>query len=93
MPLIRSVHRAPTLLAALAILGCNVPGEPVLRNEDDVPPAVVSTNPADGATGVDPELTFEATFDAPLDPRTIRGGFRLVQSTDSADPCATGTEV
>ncbi|MCI0495995.1 Ig-like domain-containing protein, partial [candidate division KSB1 bacterium] len=31
------------------------------------PFVVVSTNPADGATAVDPNLTFEITFSAPLD--------------------------
>ncbi len=44
---------------------------------DITPPAVVSTNPADGATNRPRTLGIEVVFDEPIDPSTLEAGFVL----------------
>lgn len=41
---------------------------------DDADPAVVATEPADGATGVDPRDSLVVRFSEPLDPATVQRG-------------------
>ncbi len=50
-----------------------------------VPPQVIATSPADGATGVSPAAAVAATFSRPLDPATVTiAGFGLVRISDGA---------
>lgn len=53
----------------------------IVVSSDMTGPQIVSTTPADGATGVGPGLALTVTFDEPLDPGSVSGAtFSLADS-------------
>ena len=75
------------LLALLVLAaGCVAPSAAPYAKLDETPPKIVRTDPATGATGVDPQIRFEVTFDELIDPRTIVDNIKLTDASGQAVP-------
>jgi hypothetical protein len=81
---IRDGALALALLGALAWTGCAERGLPPGGPVDDVAPAVLLTEPADGARNVLPGAVFRITFSESMDRKSVERGLRI-----APDPAAT----
>ncbi|MGE5047133.1 MAG: Ig-like domain-containing protein, partial [Deltaproteobacteria bacterium] len=66
-------HRYPFVFSsfALVLAACGGGGSGVNQRADSTPPTVVSTGPANAATGVPVDGTITATFSEPMAPASI----------------------
>ncbi|MBH31147.1 MAG: hypothetical protein CMG71_04045 [Candidatus Marinimicrobia bacterium] len=74
------MKRSLLLLGALFLLRCAAVGPPPGGPEDKTPPALLSTSPPSGTTGVEDGLTIELTFSERLHEETDGSAIRLAPS-------------
>lgn len=88
LDLLRTRDLAAIALGTAALAGCLGPGSPTYDRLDPNPPRLVKTVPPAGAEAVNPKLMFLATFDEPLDARTLLPAFQLLDADGkSQDIC------